>query len=226
MRSIARQRVIDEPTSRLFLKVPWVKFGRGHFSGFLVRFTGSDFHISRAARIILGGGIIAYPTEGVWGLGCDPFDDAAVFRILQMKQRRVSKGLILIASNTEQLTPALSDLNKNELDQLRRDFGYPITWLVPDNGVLPYWITGGADTVAVRISKHPGVAALCERLGSAMVSTSANPGGRPAARNALRVRQYFNRDLDYVFPGRLQSEQGASEIRHLRSGQIIRPRGS
>jgi len=191
-----------------------------------VRFTGSDFHIARAVRVILGGGVIAYPTEGVWGLGCDPFDDAAVLRILQMKQRQVSKGLILVASNIDQLTPALSGLSKNELDQLRRDFGHPITWLVPDNGSLPYWITGGADTIAVRISRHPRVAALCEGLGSAMVSTSANPGGRPAARNALRVRQYFNRDLDYVFPGQLQNERGASEIRHLLSGQIIRPRGS
>lgn len=187
--------------------------------------TGSEFHLARAAQAVLGGGVIAYPTEGVWGLGCDPCDELAVSRILRMKQRHVSKGLILVAANTDQLGSIVSGLNKNELDQIGADFGYPVTWLIPDNGVAPYWITGGLATVAVRVTRHPLVSALCDRLGTAIVSTSANPGGRPAARTALRMRQYFQNEVDFVLPGQIQHGFGASEIRLLRGGQVIRPKG-
>lgn len=191
-----------------------------------MRVAGSDFHVSRAARLIYEGGVIAYPTEGLWGLGCDPFDSGAVARILMMKQRPISKGLILLASDVQQLGTALLGLSKDERDQLAADFNYPVTWLIPDNGSLPDWITGGMPTLAVRITRHPLVRALCARFGSAIVSTSANPAGRPAARSALRVRQYFNAEIDFLLPGQLQHESGASEIRHLRSGKVIRPKGS
>ena len=189
-------------------------------------FAGSPFQIAKAARIVFEGGVIAYPTEGVWGLGCDPFNPLAVGRILAMKQRPEHKGLILLASDLDQLGSATRMLKKNELDQLLSNPGYPITWLIPDNGSVPTWITGGTATLAVRITRHPLVASLCNRLGSAIVSTSANPGGRPAARNSLRVRQYFRDSIDYLLPGPLEQGGGASEIRHLRSGKVIRLRGN
>lgn len=175
---------------------------------------------------MMAGGVIAYPTEGVWGLGCDPFDQRAVYRVLEMKVRPVSKGLILVADNLNRFDDAIAGLSKDELELLGRDNGYPLTWLIPNNETFPDWISGGADTLAIRVSSHPLVRQLCERYGSAIVSTSANPAGRPAAKNALRVRQYFNRELDFLLPGRVQYDSGASEIRHLRSGRIVRPKGS
>lgn len=180
--------------------------------------------VRKAVLALRAGGVIAYPTEGVWGLGCDPLDPAAVARLLDLKKRPVEKGLILVASQLEDLGEAIADLDNHELDQLRSDPGYPLTWLIPDNGAVPAWITGGAATLAVRISRHPVVARLCREVGSAIVSTSANPSGRPAATSALQVRRYFGKRLDALVPGRLGGERGPSEIRDIATGQVLRPR--
>jgi len=185
----------------------------------------SKHALRMAARCIERGGVIAYPTEGVWGLGCDPYSPEAVARILALKGRALHKGLILIAAHPRQLGEALAGLSAKELRLLEEDPGYPRTWLVPDNGSLPVWITGGSGSLAVRITRHPQVAALCDRLGFGLVSTSANPAGKVAAQSALRVRQYFPLQLDFVLGGNLQDAGGASEIRDLKSDKLIRARG-
>ncbi len=186
----------------------------------------SPIYLARALAILRGGGVIAYPTEGVWGLGCDPFDGRAVERILELKQRPVEKGLILIAADIAQLYGATGSLKKAELDQLSAPSRVPCTWLIPHNGALPDWITGSSSRLAVRLSTHPLVALLCNAFGGAIVSTSANPGGRPAARSALRVRQYFDGHIDMLVPGELGGFHGASEIRDLTTGKLIRTGGS
>lgn len=183
------------------------------------------FPLTTAARCVRQGGVIAYATEGVWGLGCDPFQPEAVARILALKGRSQTKGLILIAGEVGQLGDAVNALSHAQLDRLSSDPGYPLTWLIPTQSALPGWITGGSDRVAVRLTRHPQVAALCSLAGSALVSTSANPAGKPAALNALRVRQYFPRGLDYILPGELLDRGRASEIRDLVTDRVIRPRG-
>ena len=183
---------------------------------------GSNWQIQQAARVVRRGGVIAYPTEAVWGLGCDPWDGDAVERLLALKARPMEKGLILVAGCIEQFDFLLEDLPERWLDRLAGTWPGPNTWLVPHQGRLPEWITGKHDSVALRVTDHPLVARLCALTGP-LVSTSANPAGRPAARSRLRVEQYFPRQLDKVLGGALGGRRNPSTIRDLRSGQVIRP---
>lgn len=175
--------------------------------------------IRKAARILRAGGVVAYPTEGVYGLGCLPGDLAAVTRVLEMKGRDVSRGLILIAADAAQLAPwALLP----EGAELASSAGRPVTWLVPAQPDVPDWIRGGHERIAVRVTAHPVAAALCTAAGSALVSTSANVSGRPPARTAYVLRREFGPLVDYVVPGDCGPAHGASEIRDFETGGIVR----
>ena len=181
-----------------------------------------QWRLGQVARTVREGGVIAYPTEAVWGLGCDPWNAAAVRQLLALKARPVEKGLILVAADMAQFAFLLDDLPEAWLDQLRGSWPGPNTWLVPHRGRLPAWITGRHDSVALRVSDHPLVRALCAHTGP-LVSTSANPAGQPAARSRLRVEQYFGGCLDAVLGGELGGRRNPSLIRDLRSGQVLRP---
>lgn len=178
-----------------------------------------SFPIQKAARVLRQGGVIAYPTEGVYGLGCLPEEEEAVGRILEMKQRDAAQGLILIAARKDQLAPWARLPAGAELPStLER----PVTWLVPAQPSVPSSVRGRHPTVAVRITAHPVAAALCEAAGSALVSTSANVSGRPPARTAWVLRRQFAQRVDYVVPGACGPAPGASEIRDLESGAVLR----
>lgn len=182
-----------------------------------------SWRLDLTVSLLRNGGVIAYPTEGVWGLGCIYEDERAVSRILQLKGRSWREGLILAAAEMSQVAPFLEGIDETQRTTLEAAWPGPITYLVPDNGFAPIWITGGNDRVALRVSDHPIIKAICDRLDCAIVSTSANPTGKPPARTGLRVRQYFRRGIDYIVPGRLGDTGGASEIRDLVTGDIIRP---
>ncbi len=182
-----------------------------------------EWRLNLAVRLIREGAVIAYPTEGVWGLGCLPDDKRAVSRIFELKRRSWQEGLILVASDMEQIAPFLEGLDETQRQSLERTWPGPVTWLVPDNGRAPAWITGRHDRVALRVSSHPVIRGICDLLDEPIVSTSANPAGRPPARTLLRLRQYFPHGIDYIFPGELGDARGASEIRDLLTGEIVRP---
>jgi len=177
--------------------------------------------IQQAARLIKQGGVIACPTEAVWGLSCDPWNIQAVARLLDLKQRPVEKGLILVAASLVQFDFLLGDLPEHWQLPLAQSWPGPNTWLVPHQGRLPHWITGGRPKVALRVTAHPRLAALCAQTGP-LVSSSANPTGRPPARSRLRLEQYFHRRLQGVLPGQLGGQQNPSLIRDLESGAVIR----
>lgn len=181
----------------------------------------SNWQVQQAARAVYAGGVIAYPTEAVWGLGCDPWDEDAVLRLLALKERPMDKGLILIAARMEQFDFLLDDLPERWLDRLTSTWPGPNTWLVPHQNRLPQWITGRHDSVALRVTDHPLAARLCALTGP-LVSTSANPAGRPAARSRLKIEQYFPRQLDAILNGALGGRRKPSTIRDLRSGQVLR----
>ena len=175
-------------------------------------------NIRHASRVLHGGGVIAYPTEGVYGLGCLPGDYAAVSRILEMKSRSESQGLILIGANAEQLS-VWAELPDSLLTSSEEN---PVTWIVPATDAVPDWIRGDNTGVAVRITAHPVAGALCAASGSCLVSTSANLSGHEPARNMFVLRKQFGALVDYVVPGSCGPAAGASEIRDSRTGNIVR----
>jgi len=178
-----------------------------------------------AAALLRCGEVVAYPTEAVWGLGCDPGNHEAVDRVLAIKGRAATKGLILIAASPGQLLPYLDELAQDELARLAEVRAVATTWVVPASRHAPPWVTGGRATIAVRVTRHPLAAALCRVFGGPLVSTSANPQGKPPARTALKVRQYFRGAPVHVVPGPLGGASQPSEIRNLHSGDVLRPGG-
>lgn len=181
-----------------------------------------NFRIDQAVRALKRGEVIAYPTEGVWGLGCDPFDPEAVAKLLKLKQRDVGKGLILVAATIEQFEPYLRALTPAQREMLEHSWPGAQTWVIPHAGTFPDWITGYKPTVALRVSAHVGVVALCRAFGGPIVSTSANPSGRAPARTSLQVRRYFSNRLNYVLQGKLGGQLGPTPIRDLISGRPLR----
>ncbi len=177
--------------------------------------------LRHAAAVLHAGGVIAYPTEGVYGLGCRPDDGRAVRHLLDLKQRPVSAGLILIAASFEQLTDWIAPTAR-EIRQLAEPRGGPLTWLVTAGPLTPEWITGGRRTVAVRVTRHPVAAGLCLAAGLPLVSTSANRRGKPPARSALGARLRFGRRLDLVVGGATGGAAGPTEIRDATSGRVVR----
>ena len=181
----------------------------------------NTWQLQQIAQKIRQGAVIAYPTEAVWGLGCDPFNATAVARLLALKERPMHKGLILVAASMEQFAGLLEGLTLEQLAQLEASWPGPNTWLVPHHNRVPAWVTGAHDTVAIRVSAHPLVAQLCALTGP-LVSTSANPSGLLPAKSRLRIEQYFHGQLDAVVSGELGQNSNPSTIRDLRTGQVLR----
>lgn len=181
-----------------------------------------EFLVRIAVRKLRAGGVIAYPTEGVWGLGCDPCNETAVRRLLALKQRDPAKGLILVAADIDQFEPLLQKVSAHHRERLDASWPGPHTWLVDDEGKAPRLIRGRHSRVALRVSAHPLVRSLCRAFGGPVVSTSANPAGRPAPLSAWQVRRYFGRRLDFILPGPLGGQRGPTPIRDLATGRVLR----
>ncbi|MDX1695183.1 MAG: Sua5/YciO/YrdC/YwlC family protein [Ketobacteraceae bacterium] len=181
------------------------------------------------AQITLSqGGVITYPTEAVYGYGCDPFSQDAVARLLAIKDRPWQKGLILIAANQEQLAPLLSDLTPEQQQQLDDTWPGPVTWLVPDpQDLVPRIVKGEHGSVAVRVCGHPLARRLCEQWGGPIVSTSANRSGEAPCYTELSLRQRLQHlplwyQPDAIVGGPTLGLDKPSVIRDLITGDIIR----
>jgi L-threonylcarbamoyladenylate synthase len=180
--------------------------------------------VDDAARALRAGGVIAYPTEAVWGLGCDPFSEAAVQRLLALKQRDVAKGLILIAAARAQFDGLLDweALPDERRGIVETSWPGPNTWIVPATARVPRWITGAHSGVAARVSAHPVVAALCETFGGPLVSTSANRAGEPPAFERTQLDPILLAQLDGVCVGETGGLAAPTAIRDALSGTVLR----
>lgn len=180
--------------------------------------------IPEAATALQTGGMIAYPTEAVWGLGCDPRDEQAVLRLLAIKQREVEKGLILIASHLDQLRPFLNlaAVPAENLAEVLASWPGPHTWVMPASAAAPRWITGEHDGIAVRISAHPLVIELCNAYGGALVSTSANRAGQPAALTRETLDPAVLEGVDGLTAGETGGLGAPTAIRDALTGAAIR----
>ena len=182
----------------------------------------SQDHIEQAVNALQRGGVIAYPTESVFGLGCDPDKPAAVQRILDLKQRPIEKGLILIAASFSQLEKYLQDVDPAIQQKALASWPGPYTWLWPVKPEVSVLLRGQHQSLAVRVSSHPVVRALCEAYGKAIVSTSANPAALDPARSVTEVRRYFDEQLDFIVDAATGASSQPTEIRDLLSNRVIR----
>lgn len=169
------------------------------------------------------GKVIAYPTEAVFGLGCDPDNKEAVYALLALKERPVEKGLILIAKTYSQLLHYVDDkaIPLDRRTEIFSSWPGPVTWLLPRSSTCPEWITGGSDLVAVRVTKHEVVTDMCELLGKPLVSTSANVSGMKPARTGTEVTRQFNNSV-FLVEGEVGDQSNPSVIKNGMNGQIIR----
>lgn len=178
----------------------------------------------RAARSLRNGGVIAYPTEAVWGLGCDPFDIVALERLLAIKQRPPDKGLIVIAADLDQLRPLLDldALPSERLAAVTASWPGPHTWLIPCRDDLPLALRGNNPRLAVRVSAHSPVIELCRAFGGPVVSTSANLSGEEPARRRGDLSPALLAQLDAVMDGETGARRRPSTIRDGVDGRSLR----
>ena len=187
----------------------------------------NSWHLKRAVHSLRGGALIAYPTESVFGLGCDPYNRDAVDRVLAVKRRPAGRGLILLGSEISQFAPFLAGVDRATRDMMEATWPGPVTWVVPCTASVPAWLRASDDTVALRVTAHPLAASLCQLFGDAVVSTSANLRGRPPARSALQVRLRLKATrLGYILPGATGGSRRPSEIRDARTRAVLRAGGA
>ncbi|WP_266169147.1 L-threonylcarbamoyladenylate synthase [Dyella subtropica] len=178
-----------------------------------------------AAALLRGGGVLAYPTEAVYGLGCDPHDRAAFERLFALKRRPPAQGVLLIAADFAQVERYidLAAVPSSALAQAKASWPGPNTWIFPRSAEVPDWIAGAHAGIALRVTAHAPAAALCRAFGGALVSTSANPHGEPPARSAATVQTYFGQALEGLLDAPLGGLERPTAIRDALTGAIIRP---
>ncbi len=185
--------------------------------------TENFFTLTGIIKILQQEKVIAYPTEAVFGLGCDPDSKKAAEVLLALKQRHWWKGLILIAANYDQLRPYIDDsqLSIKQCEDIFSSWPGPVTWIFPAKTNTPYWLTGRFGTLAVRVTDHPLASQLCALYGKPLISTSANLSGCKPCRTATEVREQFGPDLP-VLCGSVAGRANPSEIRDVFTGEYLR----
>ena len=186
----------------------------------MTRFEG-NFRTDALAAFISQGGVIAAPAEAVWGLSCDPFSLTAVEQLLAMKRRSVTKGLIVVAADVGMFASLLDGLDSRQRRAVASSWPGPNTWLVPNLGVFPPWVTGDSHEVAIRVTSAPALRSLSRALGGPLVSTSANPAGGLPARFGFQVVRYFGADLPRAV-GQVDLAGKPSTIRRVETGEVLR----
>ena len=182
------------------------------------RLSGHAFPARALRAHLAAGGVIAYPTESCYGLGCDPANARAVAAILRLKGRPKRKGLILIGSAPAQFARFLAAAPA----AWPQYWPGPTTLLLPAGPRCPHWLTGRHDKLAVRVTAHPAAAGLCRALGMALVSTSAKRRGRRPLPTAAACRRTFGKSV-LVLDGRLGRRRRPSTILDPGSGSLLRP---
>jgi L-threonylcarbamoyladenylate synthase len=182
----------------------------------------SSFKRQHATYHLKSGALLAYPTEAVYGLGCDPLNEAAVLELLALKKRAITKGLILIAANFSQLDRYL-DYNETIRQRIHTPYEETITWLIPAQKWVPKWLTGHHQTLAVRVTHHPIAKTLCESFNAPIISTSANPSHLAPAQTAFQVRCYFPKATQLnIVAGKTGENKATSKIYNAFTGQQLR----
>jgi len=184
----------------------------------------SPAEVDAAAALLRAGGVLAYPTEAVFGLGCDPHDHRAFVRLFELKQRPPTQGVLLIAADFAQVEPYidLDAVPAGVMRQVRQSWPGPHTWIFPRAAGVPAWIHGSHAGIALRVTAHAPAAALCRAFGGALVSTSANRHDQPPARAAATVAACFGDALDGLLEAPLGGLDRPTTIRDALTGATVR----
>lgn len=177
--------------------------------------------LDNVAEIVQSGGVVAYPTESVYGLGCDPDNLESLRKILTIKNRPNDKGFIILVSHIDQARPYIQPLSDSDREQLNTPRQRATTWLIPKKTQVPELLSGQFETVAVRITNHPVALAICETLNGPLVSTSCNLSGQPELISAEQVLTQMPSTIDLVIDAECGGER-PSQIIDLASGRVLR----
>ncbi|MGF1704267.1 L-threonylcarbamoyladenylate synthase [Enterovibrio baiacu] len=180
--------------------------------------------VEQCVKALSQGGVIAYPTEGVFGVGCDPDNAQAIQALLDVKERDRAKGLILIAADLAQLEGYIDMrlLSEETKADVLASWPGPVTWVMPAGQKITDWVTGQFDTVAVRVSDHPDVQSLCNAFGKPITSTSANLSGEAPCRSVEEVDAQLGDRVACILEGKTGGLERPTEIRDARSGKVLR----
>ncbi len=170
------------------------------------------------------GGVVAYPTEAVFGLGCDPHDRNAFDRLFAIKQRPPTQGVLLIAADLDQVRPWIDDaaVPADAMNRVLATWPGPNTWIFPRAARVPAWLAGTHAGIALRVTAHEPAAALCRAFGGALVSTSANRHGEAPARSAAEVKAAFGDEIDAILNAPVGGLERPTPIRDAMTGAVVR----
>ena len=181
----------------------------------------SSLRLKHAAACVREGGVVACPAEAVWGLSCDPWNQDAVEQLCALKQRPISKGVIVASGDVADFVPLLDGLTVKQRETVLASWPGPVTWLVPHRDFFPYWVTGESTEVAIRVTSAPMLSKLCRELDGPVVTTSANWAGAQPAKHAFQVVRYFGAGVVMV-PGTVNLQGRPSTIKRATTGEVMR----
>jgi L-threonylcarbamoyladenylate synthase len=161
----------------------------------------TEEHIARAATVIRAGGLVAFPTETVYGLGADALNEDAVRRIFLAKERPADDPLIVHIAYTQQLAQLARQIPQRAWDLTEKFWPGPLTLVLPKTERVPTVTTGGLDTVAVRMPRHPVAKRLIELSGVPLAAPSANRFGRPSPTTAQHVWEDLAGRIELILDG-------------------------
>jgi len=180
----------------------------------------TSFQYRLAAHIIHRGGVIACPTDTIYGLSCNPFDIDAVDRVMHVKRRAANKNFILLAGSIEQA----EDLITMDTEERSRilDATRPTSWVATARADTPHWLLDSSGQVTIRVSRHPNVTRLCDAVGTAVISTSANLSGRRPATSAMHLHQTFHDEIDLIIANDCETDGRPSKVIRLCDNHVFR----
>jgi len=180
-----------------------------------------SLELKKIHKILVNGGVIAYPTESVFGLGCDPSNKQAVARILEIKNRTLEKGFVLLTPSIARISGWVK-MDKKQLTTFSSPSKRPTTYIVPASVVAPKWLAV-KNTLAIRLTNDPFIKSISDMLGLPIVSTSANLHGENPCKSAEEVQKTMGSQLDYIVFKQTGPFNNPSTIVDLSSGKTIRP---
>lgn len=183
-----------------------------------------DTELDGCLRALRAGGVVAYPTEAVYGLGCDAHDRAAFDRLFAIKRRPPTQGVLLIAADLDQVLPYIdrTAVPADAMARVLETWPGPNTWIFPRAAHVPAWLAGAHAGIALRVTAHEPAAALCRAFGGALISTSANRHGEPPARSAAEVEAALGDEIDAILNAPVGGLERPTPIRDAISGVSVR----